>query len=157
MHGHRARFVLFNKRTCALIGFVTRVTFGCNSQVNHSLCERELALRELGVGVWRSPECGPGDPCMGASSLAMLADLGINDVLLEAGPTLLTAFWDAELIDAAFAFVGPDAAPDDQPGLLLDHPLVQAALATPAQPSGDDAMHHAVLQPAWAFPGATCG
>ncbi len=120
--------------------------------------EAELMLRATGVDVWRAPECGPGDPCIGASSLAMLAaDYRVNDVLLEAGPTLLDAFMDAELVDAVYAFVGPGDASDDQPGLALDHPLVRAALDTAAQPSGDDDMHHAVLHPAWEFPGATCG
>ena len=119
--------------------------------------EAELMLAATGVEVWRAPECGPGDPCIGAASLAMLADRGINDVLLEAGPVLLDAFMEAELVDAACAFVAPFEAPDSEPGLPLDHPLVHAALAAPAQPSGDDAMHHAVLNPAWSFPGATCG
>jgi diaminohydroxyphosphoribosylaminopyrimidine deaminase/5-amino-6-(5-phosphoribosylamino)uracil reductase len=118
--------------------------------------ERELALVELGVEVWRAPECGPGTPCLPAASLSMLAERGINDVLLEAGPILLDAFAEAELIDALFAFVGPHEAPADQPGLDLDHPLVQHARSMSPQPSGEDAMHHAVLHAAWAFPGATC-
>ncbi len=117
--------------------------------------ERELALVDAGVEVWRAPECGPGDPCIGGSSLAMLADRGINDVLCEAGPTLLAAFHEAELLDATYAFVAPIDAPDDQPGVSLDHPLCQDALAATPVASGDDAMHHAVLHPAWTFPGAT--
>lgn len=117
--------------------------------------DAELMLRATGVEVWRAPECGPGDPCIGASSLAMLAERGVNDVLLESGPTLLDAFMDAELVDSLYAFIAPFDAPDAEPGLGLDHPLVRAALEHPGQPSGDDAMHHAVLQPAWTFPGAT--
>lgn len=117
--------------------------------------ERELALREAGVDVWRAPECGPGDPCIGGASLAMLAERGINDVLLESGPTLLAAFHEAELLDAAYAFVAPVDAPDDQPGLDLDSPVCRAALAADPAPSGEDRLHHAVLHPAWTFPGAT--
>ncbi|MCW2921300.1 MAG: riboflavin biosynthesis protein RibD [Thermoleophilia bacterium] len=117
--------------------------------------EAELMLAATGVEVWRAPECGPGDPCIGASSLAMLAERGINDVLLEAGPTLLDAFMEAELVDSLYAFIAPIDAPASEPGLDLDHPLVRAALEQSAQPSGDDAMYHAVLQPAWTFPGAT--
>lgn len=119
--------------------------------------ERELALEAAGVEVWRAPDASmPGVPCMLAASLAMLAGRGINDVLLESGPGLLDAFHEAELVDAAIAFVGEVPAPVDQPGLALDHPLVRAVLAMPPQASGDDAMHVAVLQPAWDFPGATC-
>ena len=117
--------------------------------------EAELALVDAGVEVWRAPECGPGDPCIGGSSLAMLADRGINDVLCEAGPTLLAGFHEAELLDAAYAFVAPFDAPGDQPGLALDSPLCREVLAAQAVDSGDDAMHHAVLHPAWTFPGAT--
>jgi diaminohydroxyphosphoribosylaminopyrimidine deaminase/5-amino-6-(5-phosphoribosylamino)uracil reductase len=117
--------------------------------------DRQLAFESAGVEVWRAPECGPGDPCIGGASLAMLAERGINDVLLESGPTLLAAFHEAELLDAICAFVAPITAPDDQPGLALDHVLVREALATRAQPSGEDELHHAVLQPAWTFPGST--
>jgi diaminohydroxyphosphoribosylaminopyrimidine deaminase/5-amino-6-(5-phosphoribosylamino)uracil reductase len=118
--------------------------------------DSQLALEAAGVEVWRAPECGPGDPCIGGWSLARLAaDRGVNDVLLESGPTLLAGFHDAELLDAIHAFVAPLDAPGDQPGLAVDHPLMQLALAAPSTPSGDDAAHHAVLHPAWAFPGAT--
>jgi len=119
--------------------------------------ERELALRELGVGVWRAPAPNPGAPCMLASSLTMLCEIGVQDVLLEAGPELLDSFSDAHLIDALVAFVGPDDAPDDQPGLALDHPLVAAALAASVERSGEDSRHVAVLHPAWEIPGATAG
>ncbi|MGI9018434.1 MAG: bifunctional diaminohydroxyphosphoribosylaminopyrimidine deaminase/5-amino-6-(5-phosphoribosylamino)uracil reductase RibD [Euzebya sp.] len=117
--------------------------------------DRELAFEAAGVEVWRAPECAPGEPCLPGASLTMLADRGVNDLLLESGPTLLDAFADAGLVDAIIAFVGGDRAPEDQPGLALDHPLVQLALSTPAQESGDDALHAAVLHPAWEFPGAT--
>jgi riboflavin biosynthesis pyrimidine reductase len=117
--------------------------------------ESELLALEAGVEVWRAPECGPGDPCIGGASLAMLADRGINDVLLESGPTLLDAFHDAELLDALHCYVAPIDAPGDQPGLASDHPLVGHALASTPEPSGDDDHHHAILHPAWTFPGAT--
>lgn len=116
--------------------------------------ERELALVEAGVEVWRAPAPQPGAPCVLAASLAMLTDRRINDVLLEAGPGLLDAFDDAELVDAVTAFVAPIDAPDDQPGLALDHRLVATALAAPGEPSGDDVRHAALLHPAWEIPGA---
>jgi diaminohydroxyphosphoribosylaminopyrimidine deaminase/5-amino-6-(5-phosphoribosylamino)uracil reductase len=119
--------------------------------------DRQLAFEAAGVEVWRAPDdATPGAPGLLAASLPMLAEHRINDLLLEAGPSLLDAFADEDLVDAAIAFVGGEPAPDDQPGLDLDHPLVTAVLAQPAQPSGDDAMHVAVLHPAWEFPGATC-
>ncbi|MCB0880104.1 MAG: bifunctional diaminohydroxyphosphoribosylaminopyrimidine deaminase/5-amino-6-(5-phosphoribosylamino)uracil reductase RibD [Thermoleophilia bacterium] len=117
--------------------------------------DAELALVAAGVGVWRAPECGPGDLCIGGSSLAMLAERGINDVLCEAGPTLLSGFHEAELLDALHCYVAPIDAPEDQPGLALDHPLIREALDTPAAPSGDDEHHCVVLHPVWTFPGAT--
>jgi diaminohydroxyphosphoribosylaminopyrimidine deaminase / 5-amino-6-(5-phosphoribosylamino)uracil reductase len=117
--------------------------------------DRQLAFEAAGVEVWRAPECGPGDPCIGGGRSVMLADRGVHDVLLESGPTLLTAFHDAQLLDALHCYVAPVEAPAEQPGLDVDHPLVRHALASPAAASGDDAHHHAVLQPAWTFPGAT--
>ncbi|MCW2950583.1 MAG: riboflavin biosynthesis protein RibD [Thermoleophilia bacterium] len=69
--------------------------------------ERELALVELGVEVWRAPAPEPGAPCLLAASLQELGRRGIQDVLLEAGPRLLAAFDDADLVDAALCFVAP--------------------------------------------------
>ena len=117
--------------------------------------DRQLAFEACGVEVWRAPQPGTGAPCILAASLAMLCEHGVNEVLLEAGPTLLDAFADAELIDAVYAFVSDVPAADDQPGLRLDHPLVQVARSATPQPSGEDRVHHAVINPAWTFPGAT--
>jgi len=116
---------------------------------------RADALRAHGVDVWIAPPPGPGAPCLLAASLSMLAERGVNDLLLESGPELLDAFADASLVDAVVAFVAPIAAPDAEPGLPLDHPLVEVALAAPAQAVGEDAMHYAVLHPAHDLPGAT--
>lgn len=119
--------------------------------------ERELALRHAGVGVWRAPPPEPGAPCMLAASLSMLCEAGVQDVLLEAGPQLLDSFRRAHLVDALVAFVGPEAAPQDEPGLAPGHPLVTTALAAPAEPSGDNSRHVAVVHPAWQMPGAMPG
>lgn len=119
--------------------------------------DRETALLELGVAVWRAAEPAPGKPCLLAQSLAMLARHGINDVLLESGPTLLHAFAHAELLDAATVFVADVEASPAQPGIDVDVPFVAQVLDAPWQAMGADRMHHAVLQPAWEFPGATCG
>lgn len=116
--------------------------------------DRQLAFEASGVEVWRCGEPGAGR-CSLADCLAMLAERGINDVLLEAGPRLLEAFAEEDLVDAVHAFVAPIDAPDDQPGLEPTHVLVRRALDADPVPSGEDAHHHAVLHPAWLFPGAT--
>ena len=119
--------------------------------------DRQLAFEAAGIEVWRAPDATePGAPGILAASMAMLAAHRVNDVLLEAGPGLLEAFAQEDLVDAAIVFVGGDHAPETEPGLQPDQPLVAAALAQPAQPSGEDAMHVAVLHAAWDFPGATC-
>lgn len=116
--------------------------------------DRQLAFEASGVEVWRCGEPGAGR-CTIADCLAMLAERGINDALLEAGPRLLAAFAEEDLVDALHAFVAPFEAPDDQPGLPQDHILVRRALDAAPTRSGDDDHHHAVIHPAWLFPGAT--
>ncbi|RPG09181.1 MAG: bifunctional diaminohydroxyphosphoribosylaminopyrimidine deaminase/5-amino-6-(5-phosphoribosylamino)uracil reductase RibD [Phycisphaera sp. TMED24] len=44
--------------------------------------------------------------------LSSLAQLGVQVVLLEAGPTLLHAYWQAGLVDEAWVFVGPVGMPN---------------------------------------------
>ena len=119
--------------------------------------ERELALREAGIDVYRTPAPEPGAPCMLAASLAHLATLGVNDLLLEAGPRVLDAFQRADLVDSSVAFVADIEASPDQPGLALDHPLVAGALTAPAEPSGDDLRYVTLAHAAWEFPGASPG
>jgi diaminohydroxyphosphoribosylaminopyrimidine deaminase/5-amino-6-(5-phosphoribosylamino)uracil reductase len=118
--------------------------------------ERELALRQLGVDVWRASAPEIGSPCLLAASLQELGARDIQDVLLEAGPRLIAAFADADLVDSLICFVAPFDAPADQPGFDLDPPLsfVARALAAPAIASGDDAQHAALVHAAWEFPGA---
>ena len=43
--------------------------------------------------------------------LSQLAQMGVQVLLLEAGPTLLQAYWQAGLIDEAWVFVGPMLMP----------------------------------------------
>ena len=47
-----------------------------------------------------------------AEQLATLAKMNIQVVLLEAGPTLLHAYWQSGLIDEAWVFVGPVSMPN---------------------------------------------
>lgn len=116
--------------------------------------ERELALREAGVDVWRTPAPEPGTPCQLAASLMELADRGIQDVLLEAGPRLIAAFAAVDLVDSMLAFVTPFDAPANQPGFDLDNPLVVAVLAAEPIMSGEDEQYATLVHPAWDFPGA---
>ena len=44
--------------------------------------------------------------------LGKLAELGAQVVLLEAGPTLLHEYWQAQLVDEAWIFVGPASMPN---------------------------------------------
>lgn len=123
----------------------------CAHDASH---DSQLAFEASGVEVWRGGEPAAGR-CSIADCLAMLAERGINDVLVEAGPRLLSTFAEEDLVDAVHAFVAPVDAPGDQPGLDPEHLLVRRALAAEAVPSGEDSHHHAVLHPAWLFPGAT--
>lgn len=118
--------------------------------------ENEKALRDLGVEIWRAPEPEPGSPDIISASLVMLAGRRIDDVLLEAGPRLLTAFQEFDLIDSAFVFVAPFDGALDQPALAIDSPLLTKVKEKGAQSqSGEDSLYQAVLHPAWNFSGAT--
>ena len=58
-----------------------------------------------------------------AEELRALADEGVQSLLLEGGPTLATAFLQADLIDKLLVFVAPKVS-GEGPGLFLDgaHP-----------------------------------
>lgn len=120
--------------------------------------ERERMLVEAGVDVWRVPDdCEIGAPCFLSSALIELANRGVQDLLLEAGPTLLEAMHSAGLVDSLIAFVAPIEAPDTEPGLEIDSPLLQPLLASTPTRIGDDEQYVALANPAWEFPGAIPG
>jgi diaminohydroxyphosphoribosylaminopyrimidine deaminase/5-amino-6-(5-phosphoribosylamino)uracil reductase len=82
-----------------------------------------LALREAGAQVATLPP-GTGLP----EVLSHLAGMGVNDVLIEAGPTLAGAFVAADLVDELVVYLAPALLGDDArgmfqlPGLIgLDH------------------------------------
>lgn len=101
-------------------------------------------LTTYGVELFRAP----AEPAsLLEASLAELAQRGVNDLLLECGPTLATVFHDAGLIDSLSCFMAPFEAPADQPGFAADHPLVTVLQkATPVQ-VGDDLLWQTVLHP----------
>lgn len=78
-------------------------------------------LRDVGVEVWDDM---PAGPAVLPALLTRLAVQGVNELHLEAGPTLTGAFMQADLIDEwllymAPMFIGPGRAPADS-GLLAD-------------------------------------
>jgi diaminohydroxyphosphoribosylaminopyrimidine deaminase/5-amino-6-(5-phosphoribosylamino)uracil reductase len=74
-----------------------------------------------------------------AEELLALAREGVQSLLLEGGPTLATAFVEADLVDKLLVFVTPHLA-GAGPGLLgeLTHPLRLSRLS--AEPVGEDVL-----------------
>lgn len=105
---------------------------------------REQRLRDIGVDVWRAP-APPGE--LLRDSLAELCRRGVNDLLLESGPALASAFHAAGLVDAITCFVAPLDAPADQPGFDPAHPLVEAALCGDCARVGPDECWTAIVNP----------
>lgn len=67
--------------------------------------KRVEALRDLGVRVWTGPAAGGRVDL--AALLADLAQLEITSILVEGGPTLTGALFDAGLVDRVTAFIAP--------------------------------------------------
>ena len=74
----------------------------------------------------------------------MLAEEGVQSLLLEGGPTLATAFLAAGFVDKLLLFVAPVVA-GEGPRMLgdLDEPLELLHLRT--EPSGEDVLLEAYL------------
>lgn len=72
-----------------------------------------LALREAGAHMAILP------PDAGLSGvLSHLAGMGVNDVLIEAGPTLAGAFVKADLVDELVVYLAPALLGDDARGMF---------------------------------------
>lgn len=80
-----------------------------------------------------------------AEELAQLAAEGVQSLLLEGGPTLAAAFFEAELVDKLLVFVAPLLAGSGGPGLLTrlasDRPLHRLG----ARLVGEDVLLHAYV------------
>ncbi len=65
--------------------------------------------RRLAFGRGPLPDGSELELCSGpiADRLALLADEGVQSLLLEGGPTLATAFFEADLVDKLLVFVAP--------------------------------------------------
>jgi diaminohydroxyphosphoribosylaminopyrimidine deaminase/5-amino-6-(5-phosphoribosylamino)uracil reductase len=72
-----------------------------------------LALREAGAQVATLPS---GADLPGA--LSHLASMGVNDVLIEAGPTLAGAFVAADLVDELVVYLAPALLGDEARGMF---------------------------------------
>ncbi|TMK76819.1 MAG: bifunctional diaminohydroxyphosphoribosylaminopyrimidine deaminase/5-amino-6-(5-phosphoribosylamino)uracil reductase RibD [Actinobacteria bacterium] len=71
--------------------------------------------------------------------LARLAGDGVQSLLLEGGPTLAAAFFDADLVDKLLLFVAPKLA-GEGPGLLAGLAQPAALTRLTAQPVGEDVL-----------------
>lgn len=78
--------------------------------------ERVRALREIGARVETVP--GSGERLEPEAVLRWLAAQGINEVLLESGPTLAGAFVAAGLVDELILYLAPHLMGDQARGLL---------------------------------------
>ena len=74
-----------------------------------------------------------------ADELAALASEGVQSLLLEGGPTLATAFVDADLVDKLLVFVAPKLS-GDGPGLLADTVSPRRLTRFEARPVGEDVL-----------------
>lgn len=81
---------------------------------------RRRALEQRGARVEELP---PGDAFLPAV-MQLLARNRLHDVLVEAGPTLVNALYDAQLIDRVRCYRSPVDGSDDQPGLSTSHPMI---------------------------------
>jgi diaminohydroxyphosphoribosylaminopyrimidine deaminase/5-amino-6-(5-phosphoribosylamino)uracil reductase len=88
-------------------------TLGCGPVIIETSAEAEAAvpartaaLSSAGATVRAVAEAGPG---FLAAALRDLAADGVSSVMLEGGPALHRAFWDASLVDRVQLYVGPIA------------------------------------------------
>jgi diaminohydroxyphosphoribosylaminopyrimidine deaminase/5-amino-6-(5-phosphoribosylamino)uracil reductase len=74
-----------------------------------------------------------------ADELAALASEGVQSLLLEGGPTLATAFFDADLVDKLLVFVAPKLS-GEGPRLLADTVAPRRLTRFEARPVGEDVL-----------------
>jgi diaminohydroxyphosphoribosylaminopyrimidine deaminase / 5-amino-6-(5-phosphoribosylamino)uracil reductase len=77
--------------------------------------------------------------------LGALGTEGVQSLLLEGGPTLATAFLEADLVDKLLLFVAPVLSGNGPP-LLGDLPVSLDLLHLRAEPSGEDVLLEAYLR-----------
>lgn len=102
---------------------------------------RRLAFGRGPLPVGSDLELRPGPL---AGELAALAREGVQSLLLEGGPTLATAFLEADLVDRLLVFVAP-ALSGDGPRFLGDLSLPRLLLHVSTRPIGADLLVEAYL------------
>ena len=80
-----------------------------------------------------------------AEELTALASEGVQSILLEGGPTLATAFLEADLVDKLLLFVAPTLS-GDGPHFLGDLSAPRRLHHTTTRPVGDDLLVEAYLR-----------
>lgn len=90
----------------------TPVIVFCGDETTPELERREMSLRSAGVEVVRCPLDGASVDA--AHALRWLAsERGVSSALVEAGPRLLGALIERELVDEAHAFIAPGVMGDE--------------------------------------------
>ena len=79
-----------------------------------------------------------------AEELRALADEGVQSLLLEGGPTLATAFFEADLIDKVLLFVAPRLV-GVGPGFVAALPSARTLSRLAATRVGDDVLLEAYV------------
>jgi diaminohydroxyphosphoribosylaminopyrimidine deaminase/5-amino-6-(5-phosphoribosylamino)uracil reductase len=79
-----------------------------------------------------------------AEELRALAEEGVQSLLLEGGPTLAGAFFDADLVDKVLIFVAPVVAGEGPP-LVAALPSPRALTRLASRPVGDDVLLEAYV------------
>jgi diaminohydroxyphosphoribosylaminopyrimidine deaminase / 5-amino-6-(5-phosphoribosylamino)uracil reductase len=79
-----------------------------------------------------------------ADELGALAADGVQSLLLEGGPTLAAAFFEADLVDKLLVFVAPVLAGAGPP-LLAQLPSPRTLLRLASRPAGDDVLLEAYV------------
>jgi diaminohydroxyphosphoribosylaminopyrimidine deaminase/5-amino-6-(5-phosphoribosylamino)uracil reductase len=80
-----------------------------------------------------------------ADELAALAAEGVQSLLLEGGPTLATAFLEADLVDRLLVFVAPTLS-GEGPRFLSDLSKPRPLIHVSTRPVGDDLLIEAYLR-----------
>ena len=101
--------------------------------------ERMTALQEAGVRVELIPAQHPGEFL--SAGMSRLAEIGVSSIVVEGGPRLHSALWDAKLVDRVQVFrtnsaVGPEGVGWLEPAILAPAVLEDVSMLR----LGDDEM-----------------
>jgi diaminohydroxyphosphoribosylaminopyrimidine deaminase/5-amino-6-(5-phosphoribosylamino)uracil reductase len=98
------------------------------------------ALRAAGAQV-EPIDAGEGSALFLGNALMRLAALGVTSLVVEGGPALHKAFFDAGLVDRVELFVSPrPLGPDGVDWMNLPRPVIAGLTGLAARPVGEDVM-----------------